>query len=136
MKMEQIDCSETSAFNNQTPGKYLKDYTQDSKQGESLKSRVLRYTINFLQKPQQSKPPLGPPKSPYIVGGPSAGHFVYPSKTSSSRFYSGPQSRLGMCVELHSLYTTALPHVKDFEFIVRATRKPILRKIKQVNAQL
>jgi hypothetical protein len=27
--MEQIECSETSAFNNQTPGKYPKDYTQD-----------------------------------------------------------------------------------------------------------
>ena len=28
LKMEQIECSETSAFNNQTPGKYPKDYTQ------------------------------------------------------------------------------------------------------------
>ena len=28
LKMEQIKCSETSAFNNQTPGKYPKDYTQ------------------------------------------------------------------------------------------------------------
>ena len=37
--MEQIKCSETSAFNNQTPGKYPKDYTQHSKYGESLKSR-------------------------------------------------------------------------------------------------
>jgi len=27
--MEQIKCSETSAFNNQTPGKYPKDYTQE-----------------------------------------------------------------------------------------------------------
>ena len=26
--MEKIKCSETSAFNNQTPGKYPKDYTQ------------------------------------------------------------------------------------------------------------
>ena len=34
-----IKCSETSAFNNQTPGKYPKDYTQYSKHGESLKSR-------------------------------------------------------------------------------------------------
>ena len=28
LKMEQIKCSETSAFNNQTPGKFPKDYTQ------------------------------------------------------------------------------------------------------------
>jgi hypothetical protein len=28
MKMEQIECSETSAFNSRTPGKYPKDYTQ------------------------------------------------------------------------------------------------------------
>jgi len=41
LKMEQIECSETSAFNNnQTPGKYPKDYAQYSKQGESLKSRM------------------------------------------------------------------------------------------------
>ena len=39
LKMEQIECSETSAFNNnQTPGKYPKDYTQYSKHGESFKS--------------------------------------------------------------------------------------------------
>jgi hypothetical protein len=29
MKMEQVECSETSAFNNQMPGKYPKDHTQD-----------------------------------------------------------------------------------------------------------
>ena len=28
MKMEQIECSETSAYNNQTPGKYPKEYIQ------------------------------------------------------------------------------------------------------------
>jgi hypothetical protein len=40
MKMEQIECFETSAFNNQMPGKYPKDYIQDSKHSESLKSRL------------------------------------------------------------------------------------------------
>ena len=30
MKMEQIECSETSAYNNQTPGKYPKEYIQNS----------------------------------------------------------------------------------------------------------
>jgi len=38
MKLEQIECSETSANNNQTPGKYPKEYIQESKHGESLKS--------------------------------------------------------------------------------------------------
>ena len=28
MKMEHIECSETSAYNNQTPGKYPKEYIQ------------------------------------------------------------------------------------------------------------
>jgi hypothetical protein len=28
MKMEQIECSKTSAYNNQTPGKYPKEYIQ------------------------------------------------------------------------------------------------------------
>jgi len=40
LKMEQIECSETLANHNQTPGKYLKEYRQDSKHGESLKSRI------------------------------------------------------------------------------------------------
>ena len=43
MKMEQIECSETSANHNQTPGKYPKEYIQDSKHGGSLKSRVLQH---------------------------------------------------------------------------------------------
>ena len=38
MKMEQIEGSETSANHNRTPGKYPKEYIQDSKHGESLKS--------------------------------------------------------------------------------------------------
>jgi len=29
LKMEQTECSETSAYNNQTPGKYPKEYRQD-----------------------------------------------------------------------------------------------------------
>jgi len=39
MKMEQIVCSEKLANHNRTPGKYPKEYIQDSKLGESLKSR-------------------------------------------------------------------------------------------------
>ena len=31
IKMEQIECSETSAYNNQTPGKYPKEYIQEIK---------------------------------------------------------------------------------------------------------
>jgi hypothetical protein len=37
--MELIEGSETSANHNRTPGKYPKEYIQDSKHGESLKSR-------------------------------------------------------------------------------------------------
>jgi hypothetical protein len=40
-QMELIEGSETSAYNNQTPGKYPKEYIQDSKHGESLKSRKI-----------------------------------------------------------------------------------------------
>jgi len=45
MKMEQIECSEMSAYNNQTPEKYPKEYIQDSKHGESLKSRINAKTL-------------------------------------------------------------------------------------------
>ena len=44
MKMEQIECSETSAYINQTPGNYPKENILYSEQGESLKSR----TPNFI----------------------------------------------------------------------------------------
>jgi len=40
MKMEQIECFETSAYNTQTPGKYPKEYILDSKHGENLKSSI------------------------------------------------------------------------------------------------
>ena len=51
MKMEQIEFSETSTYNNQTPGKYPKEYIQDSKHGKSLKSSLLQavYKVNTLQ---------------------------------------------------------------------------------------
>jgi hypothetical protein len=41
--MEQIDGSETSAFKNQMPGIHPKDYSQYSKHGDNLKSRMFVY---------------------------------------------------------------------------------------------
>ena len=41
LKMELIEGSETSANHNRTPGKNPKEYIQDSKHGESLKSRTI-----------------------------------------------------------------------------------------------
>ena len=46
LKMELIEGSETSANHNQTPGKYPKEYIEDSKHGESLKPRK-RFGIPF-----------------------------------------------------------------------------------------
>ena len=40
MKMEQIECSETSAYKIQTLGNYPKENIQYSEHGESLKSRT------------------------------------------------------------------------------------------------
>ena len=42
LKMELIEGSETSANYNRTPGKYPKEYIQDSKHGESLKSEIIK----------------------------------------------------------------------------------------------
>jgi len=39
MKMEQTDCSETSAYKIQTLGDYTEESIQHSEHGESLKSR-------------------------------------------------------------------------------------------------
>jgi hypothetical protein len=43
MKMEQIKCSETSAYIIQTPGNYPKDNIIYTEHGESLKSRIQSY---------------------------------------------------------------------------------------------
>jgi hypothetical protein len=57
MKMEQAECSETSAYIIQTPGNYPEESVQHSEHGESLKSRTIifscvakqeRYDENFL----------------------------------------------------------------------------------------
>jgi hypothetical protein len=40
MKMEQTECSETSAYKIQTPGNYQEESVQHSEHGESLKSRI------------------------------------------------------------------------------------------------
>jgi hypothetical protein len=39
MKMEQTECSETSAYKIQTPGNYPEENIQHTEHGESLKSR-------------------------------------------------------------------------------------------------
>jgi len=43
MKMEQTDCSETSACEIQTPGNHPKESIQHSGHGESLKSRIFKF---------------------------------------------------------------------------------------------
>jgi hypothetical protein len=40
VKMEKTECSETSAYNLQTPGNYPKESIQHLEHGESLKSRI------------------------------------------------------------------------------------------------
>jgi hypothetical protein len=46
MKMEQTECSETSAYKIQTPGNYPEENIKHSQHGESLKSKML---INLLE---------------------------------------------------------------------------------------
>ena len=45
MRMEQIECSETSAYKTQTPGNYPKENIQFSEQGESLKARIFYHSL-------------------------------------------------------------------------------------------
>jgi hypothetical protein len=42
MKMEQTECSETSAYKIQTPGNYPEESIQHSEHGESLTSRITK----------------------------------------------------------------------------------------------
>jgi len=53
--MEQIECSETSAYKIQTPGNYPEENTQHSEYGESLKSRI----ISTCSKSQPDDDPTG-----------------------------------------------------------------------------
>jgi len=47
MKMEQTECSETSAYKIQTPGNYPEENMQHTEDGESLKSMYLIALINY-----------------------------------------------------------------------------------------
>jgi hypothetical protein len=42
--MEQIECSEMSAYKIQKPGNYPEENIKHTEQGESLKSRILRFS--------------------------------------------------------------------------------------------
>jgi hypothetical protein len=49
MKMEQTECSETSAYKIQPPGNYPEEIIQRKEHGESLKSIILHlYGVSFL----------------------------------------------------------------------------------------
>jgi hypothetical protein len=48
LKMEPTQGSETSAYQNLTPGRYPKEYTQYSTHDESLKSSMLKIHINLV----------------------------------------------------------------------------------------
>ena len=48
MKMELTEGSETSAYINQTPGNYPKGTLLYSVHGESLKSRILIVSTNYI----------------------------------------------------------------------------------------
>jgi len=55
MKMEQTECSETSAYKIQTPENYSRESIQHTEHGESLKSRKNNetYTPTREQSPEQ-----------------------------------------------------------------------------------
>jgi hypothetical protein len=46
MKMEQTMCFETSAYKIQTPGNYPDENIQHTEHGESLKSRIVKGSLN------------------------------------------------------------------------------------------
>jgi len=48
LKMEQTECSETSAYKVQTPGNYPEESIQHTEHGESLKSRIYYKCFDLL----------------------------------------------------------------------------------------
>jgi len=55
MKMEQTECSETSAYKIQTPGNYPEERIQHTEHSESLKSRVTVLLTVLLTRTEQGK---------------------------------------------------------------------------------
>jgi hypothetical protein len=47
MKMEQIECPETSVYKLQTPGNHPEENIQHTEHGESLKSKSLKLFLSF-----------------------------------------------------------------------------------------
>jgi hypothetical protein len=60
MKMEQTECSETSAYKIQTPGNYPEESIRHSEHGESLKSRTFRCALRPTHPIIQRVPELFP----------------------------------------------------------------------------
>jgi hypothetical protein len=52
MKIEQTECSETSAYKIQTPGNYPEENIQHTEHGESLKSRNIKLLLNAKYLPR------------------------------------------------------------------------------------
>jgi len=52
MKMEQTECSETSAYKIRTPGNCPEENIQHTEQGESLKSRTIRCSLRLFSQPK------------------------------------------------------------------------------------
>jgi len=50
MKVEQTECSETSAYKLQTPGNYPKESIQHTGHGESFKSRKKTFTSSGIRR--------------------------------------------------------------------------------------
>jgi hypothetical protein len=72
LKMEPTQGSETSAYQNLTPGRYPKEYTQYSTHGESLKSSMahlvssstaLAFLTNVSENRQSTSPSAIPVKN-------------------------------------------------------------------------
>jgi hypothetical protein len=55
MKMEQTECSETSAYKIQTPGNYPEENIQHTEHGESLKSRITNYQSTLRIMPEERR---------------------------------------------------------------------------------
>jgi hypothetical protein len=70
MKMEQTECSETSAYKIQIPGNYPEENIQHTEHGESLKSRKLYRNKN-----------LGRPSRPTVI------HVMFLQKCGGKKTY-------------------------------------------------
>ena len=121
MKMEQTECSETSAYKIQTPVNYPEESTQHSEHGESLKSRILRTALPAHTWNMHSPYPIRFVESPNNIQWPQHFMILIIAKFLQPLFlhFLGPNALLSNICILRLMYQTSF-HIQTLKHAILA----------------